>query len=131
MATVVVLTTAGKGITTGLITGITSLVPKYVAIGSGGTGAVVAATSLSTEYTTGTWTGYARVSSTMTQQTTTVANDTAQYAATFTAPSAETVTNAGNFDALTTGNLHVLGSFTGIALNTGDSVAVTIDLQFT
>ena len=97
MATV--LTTAGKGVTTSMLVGAGATVPKYVGIGSGSTTALVADTALTTEYTTGSWTGYARVSGTATQQTTGVANDTAQWVATWTAGASQTVAEAGNFTA--------------------------------
>lgn len=126
-----VLTTAGKGLTTGLLTGIGATTPKYAAIGSGVTGALVGDTTLTTEYTGGSWTGYARVSSTMTQQTVTVANDTAQFVASWTANAAQTVAEAGNFTASTVGTIFVHGNFTGVALSSGDSIAVTITCQFT
>ena len=42
----------------------------------------------------------------------------------------ETITNAGLFDASTSGNLFVKGDFTGIALNSGDSIAFTFKVQF-
>ena len=101
-----------------------------MAIGSGAGTAAVGDTTLFTEYTTGTWSGYARVSTSGTRVTTTVTNDTYQTVSTFTAPASETVTNAGNFDASTTGNLHVKGDFTGVALATGDSIQVTIKQRF-
>ena len=53
-----------------------------------------------------------------------------QVVATITCASAgKTITNAGNFDASTAGNLIVHGDFTGIALNVGDSIAFTITLD--
>jgi hypothetical protein len=130
MATV--LTTAGKGVVTAHLTNVgTPVAPQYVAIGSGVTAAVVADTTLTTEYTTGTWTGYARVASTMTQQTVTAANDTAQFVASWTAGAAQTVAEAGNFSAATSGIIFVHGNFTGVALSSGDSLQVTITCQFT
>ena len=130
MATV--LTTVGKGLVTSFLTGLGSpVVPQYVAIGSGSTTAVVADTALTTEYTTGTWTGYARIAGTATQTTVTVTNDTAQWVATWTAGAAQTVAEAGNFTLSTVGLLFVHGNFTGIALSSGDSLQVTITCQFT
>lgn len=43
--------------------------------------------------------------------------------------SGKTITNAGNFDASSGGNLIVKGDFTGIALNVGDSIQFTITLD--
>lgn len=124
MATV--LTTAGRTLVSGLVTKVTALDPRFLAIGSGAGIAAIADTTLFTEYTNGTWTGYARVSIAGTQVTVTSTSDTAQWVATFTAGAAQTVTNAGNFDALTVGNLFIKGDFTGVALANGDSIQVTI-----
>lgn len=104
--------------------------PHFIGIGSGAGTTAAADTALFTEYTTGTWTGYARTSTSGTQVTTTTTNDTYQVQGTFTAPSAETVTNAGAFDALTTGNLFIKGDFTGVPLATGDSIQITIKQTF-
>ena len=121
----------GLKLTTGLLTAVSALVPKYMAIGSGTTTAAITDTTLTTEYTTGTWSGYARVTGTATQQTTTSSDDTAQWVGSWTAPAAETVAEAGNFDASTVGNLFVHGNFTGVALSSGDTLQVTITVQYT
>ena len=57
-------------------------------------------------------------------------NDTFQVVATQTAGTGETITNAGLFDASTSGNLFAKGDFTGIALSTGDSIQFTFKVQF-
>lgn len=105
--------------------------PKFVGIGSGGGTAAIGDTTLFTEYTTGTWSGYARTSQSGIQTTTSVTNDTVQWQGTFTAPSSQTVTNAGNFDAVAGGNLCVHGDFTGVALNQNDTIQITVKVQFT
>ena len=105
--------------------------PKFVAIGSGAGTSSVSDTTLFTEYTTGTWSGYARTSQNGIQTTTSVTNDTVQWQGTFTAPSSQTVTNAGNFDAVTGGNICVHGDFTGIALNQNDTIQISIKVQLT
>lgn len=128
MATV--LTKTGEAICSGLVTAVTSLQPKYIGIGSGAGTAANTDTTLFTEYTTGTWSGYARTSNAGTQVTVTNSNDTAQFQGTFTAGAAQTVTNAGNFDASSAGNLFVKGDFTGVVLANGDSIQVTIKLTF-
>lgn len=128
MATV--LTKTGEAICSGLVTAVTSLQPKFIGIGSGAGTSTTSDTTLFTEYTTGTWAGYARTSNAGTQATVTNTNDTAQFQGTFTAGAAQTVTNAGNFDALTVGNLFVKGDFTGVVLANGDSIQVTIKLTF-
>jgi hypothetical protein len=119
----------GPAIVTNLVSGIGGTVPKFVAIGSGGVATTAADTSLSTEYTTGTWTGYARTSNTPTRTTTTQTNDTLNVTGTFTAGAAQTVTNAGCFDASTSGNLFVKGDFTGVVLANGDSIQINITWQ--
>lgn len=81
MATV--LTDAGKAICSGLVTKVTTLDPKFIGIGSAAGTAAVGDTTLFTEYTTGTWTGYARTSAAGTQVTGSVANDSSQWAGTF------------------------------------------------
>jgi hypothetical protein len=43
----------------------------------------------------------------------------------------KTITNAGNFTAVTSGTLVVHGDFTGIALNVGDKIEFTVDLEIT
>jgi len=97
--------------------------PSYVAWGTG------AGTTGATDTTLFTENG-SRVSGTVTQQTTSTTNDTFQVVGTDTAGSGITVTNAGLFDASTSGNLFVKGDFTGIALNSGDSIQFTFKVQF-
>lgn len=129
MATLCVNT--GKAIQANRVSGLGGTPPSYIGIGSG-TGTTAATdTTLFTEYTTGTWSGYARVNATPTLSTTSVTNDTINWQATFTAPAAETVTNGGNFDASTAGNLFDKGDFTGVALASGDSLQLTIKHQYT
>lgn len=125
------LTNAGRAINAGRMLGATPTQgePKYIGIGSGAGTSAVGDTTLFTEYTTGTWTGYARGSAAGTQVTTSVTNDTAQWQDTFTAGAAQTVTNAGNFDASSAGNLHIKGDFTGVVLANGDSIQITIKDQ--
>jgi hypothetical protein len=124
------LVNAGKAINAARMIANTQVAPGFIAIGSGSTAESAAQTALVTEYTTGTWTGYARVSTTGTQVTVNQTNDTAQWVATFTAPAAETVAEAGNFDASTTGNMLIRGTFTGVALASGDSIQITIKQTF-
>lgn len=125
------LTNAGRAINAGRMLGATptQTEPKFIAIGSGAGTAGITDTTLFTEFTTGTWAGYARTSTAGTQVTTSVANDTAQWVGTFTAPAAESVLNAGNFDAVTVGNLHIKGDFASVGLANGDSIQITIKDQ--
>lgn len=121
MATVV--TNAGKTIKMNRLKG-TGTEPVYIGWGTGAGTAAIADTTLFTEA------AEARVSGTSSIVTTTTTNDTYQLTGTITCSGAgKTITNAGNFDASTAGNLHVKGDFTGIALNVGDSIAFTIKDQ--
>lgn len=130
MATV--MTNAGRAVQTNLVSGLGGTAPNFIAIGSGAGTAGVTDTTLFTEYTTGTWTGYARLSTTPTRGTTSVTNDTITWqSGAFTAPGAETVTNAGNFDASTSGNIFIKGDFTGVVLATNDTLTIKITEQYT
>jgi hypothetical protein len=123
MATLLVNT--GKAVVTNRIkngaTGATE--PNYVAWGTGAGTTALTDTTLFTEVGT-------RTAGTSTQQTTTTTNDTYQVIGTVTAGSSLTITNAGLFDALTSGNLFVKGDFTGVALTSGDSIQFTFKTQF-
>jgi len=120
MATLLV--TTGKSVVTNRILG-SGTAPQYIAWGTGAGTTSASDTTLFTE--TGT-----RVSGTMTQQTTSTTNDTFQVVGTLTAGGSVTITNAGTFDASTSGNLFVKGDFTGLALNSGDSIQFTFKVQF-
>ena len=121
MATLLVNT--GKAIVTNYLNGGAATQPKYVAWGTGAGTTAATDTTLFTENGT-------RVSGTTTQQTTSITNDTFQVVGTLTAGSSLTITNAGTFDASTSGNLFVKGDFTGVALNSGDSIQFTVKVQF-
>lgn len=124
MATV--LANTGKAITTNRIkngaTGATE--PNYVAWGTGAGTAAITDTTLFTE------SAEARVAGTSTQVTTTTTNDSYQVVGTITASATRAITNAGLFDASTSGNLFVKGDFATINLPTGDSIQFTIKVQF-
>jgi hypothetical protein len=69
-----------------------------------------------------------RVAATVTQP----AADKNQWVGTMTCAGAgKTITNAGLFDAATSGNLIIHGDFTGIALAVGDKIEFTITLEQT
>ena len=120
MATLLV--NAGKAIVTNRIKG-SGTEPVYVAYGTG------AGTTAATDTTLFTETG-SRVSGTSTQQTTSVTNDTYQVVGTPTAGGTLAITNAGLFDASTSGNLFVKGDFSTINLSSGDSIQFTFKTQF-
>jgi hypothetical protein len=97
-------------------------IPSYVAHGTGTGTSAVTDTALFTEADT-------RANGTVSIVTTTVTNDTFQVIGTMTAGAAETIRNAGLFDASTAGNLYVHGDFTGVTLNAGDQIVYTIKIQ--
>jgi hypothetical protein len=121
MATLLVNT--GKAIVTNYLNGGAATQPKFVGWGTGAGTTAATDTTLFTEVGT-------RTSGTTTQQTTSTTNDTYQVIGTVTAGSSLTITNAGLFDALSSGNLFVKGDFTGVALTSGDSIQFTFKTQF-
>jgi hypothetical protein len=121
MATLLVNT--GKAIVTNYLAGGAATQPKYIGWGTG------AGTTAATDTTLFTETG-TRVTGTTTQQTTSTTNDTYQVIGTATAVGTVTITNAGLFDAVSSGNLFVKGDFTGIGLTSGDSIQFTFKTQF-
>jgi hypothetical protein len=96
--------------------------PKFIAWGTGAGSSGVTNTTLFTE------SAEARVSGTTSSQTTTKTGDTYQVVGTLTANAARTITNAGLFDAATGGNLFAKFDFTGIPLESGDSVSFTFKI---
>ena len=120
MATLLVNT--GRAIISNRIKG-SGTEPSYVAAGTG------AGTTGATDTTLFTETG-TRTAGTSTQQTTTTTNDTYQVIGTITASGALTVTNAGLFDASTSGNLFIKSYFTVVVLASGDSIQFTIKASF-
>ena len=117
------LVNTGKAIVTNYLAGGAATQPKYVAWGTG------AGTTSATDTTLFSETG-SRVTGTATQQTTSTTDDTYQVVGTQTAGTSLTITNAGLFDASTSGNLFVKGDFTGVALTSGDSIQFTFKTQF-
>lgn len=100
---------------------------KFVAIGTGATGAartaVAADTALSTEVET-------RTSGTESTQTTTVTGDTYRTIGTVTATAARAVDEAGTFDASSAGNMGVSATFAVVNLASADSLQLTVDTKF-
>lgn len=121
MATLVVNT--GKAIVTNRIKG-SGTEPVFVAWGTG------AGTAAATDTTLFTESAEARVSGTSTQVTTTTTNDSYQVVGTITASATRAITNAGLFDASTSGNLFLKGDFSTVNLSTGDSIQFTFKAVF-
>jgi hypothetical protein len=120
MATLLVNT--GRAIVTSRISG-GGTEPKYVAWGTGSGTTGQTDTTLFTE-------NGSRTSGTSSQQTTSTTNDTYQVIGTITAGGSLAITNAGLFDASTSGNLFVKGDFSTINLSSGDSIQFTFKTQF-
>jgi hypothetical protein len=123
MATLLVNT--GRAIITNRIKG-SGTEPLYVAWGTGAGTTAAADTTLFTESSS----PASRTTGTSTQQTTTTTNDTYQVIGTLTSGSTQTITNAGLFDAVTTGNLFIKSDFTGVVLASGDAIQFTIKASF-
>ena len=112
----------GHAIVTNRITG-AGTEPKFVAWGTGAGTTAATDTTLFTEADT-------RTTGTSSRVTTTNTNDTYQVVGTITAGAGETITNAGLFDASSSGNLYCKTDFTGLALNSGDSITFTFKIKF-
>lgn len=127
MATTVVVTSAGDAVVAKRMIGATptQAEPYWVAWGTGTT-ATAAKSSTALE----TAAPEARVQGTSSNVTTTYTDDTYQVVGTLTAGEAETITEAGLFDASTAGDLFTYATFTGFALNTGDSIQFTFKVSF-
>lgn len=102
--------------------------PKFLAMGTGATGAartaVAADTALSTEAET-------RTSGTESTVTTTQTNDTYQVTGTQTATAERKVDEAGLFDASTSGNMFASATLNVDTLLNGDSITWTWKVQQT
>jgi hypothetical protein len=123
MATVVV--NGGLGLVTSRLGSASAAVPDYVAWGTGAGTAAVADTTLFTEASE------ARTQGAITQQTTNTTSDTYQVVGTITvAGSGKTITNAGLFNASSSGTMLMKGDFTGIALDVGESIQFTMQVVF-
>jgi hypothetical protein len=130
MAQADVLVNGARSIITNLLGGLGGTAPNYMAIGSGSTTAVAADTALTTEFTTGTWAGYARINATPTRSTQTLSNDKLTWVGTFTAPATVSVWESGLLDASSAGNLFEHSSYAAaVGLSNGDKIQVTTTYQ--
>ena len=127
----VLVVNAGHAIITGRMIGSTPAQAEPLWMGWG-TGAGVTGATDTTLFTETSYGGYARISSSTSQQTTTITNDTYQLVATLTNSSGGpiTITNAGTFDASTVGDLFVKGDFSGLPLSPTDQITFTFKVQF-
>ena len=100
----------------------------YIAVGVGTTAAAATDTTLETEITDS---GLARAAGTGTRVTTTVTNDTAQLATTFSVTGSKAVTEAGMLNAASAGDLLARQVFSALNVVNGDSLAITWKIVFT
>jgi hypothetical protein len=115
-----IFTDAGEAKTADIIDGTVSAPTWRAAWGAGAGTAAKADTTLFSEG------AEARVSTTNSQP---IANQN-QFVATVTSLSAQTITNAGVFDAASAGSMLLKSDFTGIALAIGDKIAFTFQLTW-
>lgn len=124
-----VVTSKGKAIIADRIRttpGKFSTSPKFMAMGTGATGAartaVAADTALTTEVET-------RTTGTESTVTTSVTEDTYQVSGTITATATRKVDEAGLFDASTVGNMFTSATHEVDTLSSGDSITYTWKVQ--
>lgn len=98
----------------------------YIAIGTGSTAANVADTTLQSEISTG---GGSRGAASASRVTTSVTNDTAQLALTFTFTSGFAVTESGVLNAASTGTLLCRQVFSAINVVSTDTLTITWKVQ--
>lgn len=122
-----VFTNAGAAIITNRIIS-AGTAPKNIGWGIGTTAAAVTDTALVTESAPTTAGG--RTVGTETRTTVTNTNDNYQVAGTVTAGSSLAITEAGLFDAVTTGNMLIRSVFSAVNVVSGDSIAFTFGLKF-
>jgi len=108
---------SGKAQVSGLIGGVVTGVFNYIAVGTGTTSPSPTDTSLQNEVM--------RASSTNSQTTTNVTNDTLQLQATFNFTSSYAITEAGIFNASSGGTMLARQTFGAINVASGDSIAIT------
>ena len=124
MATV--FTNAGAAIITNRVIQ-AGTAPKNIGWGTGVTAAATTDTALTTEAAPTTSGG--RTVGTESRVTTSVTNDTYQVTGTVTAGSTLAITEAGLFDAVSSGNLLIHSVFAAINVVSGDSIAFTFGLK--
>ena len=115
-----IFTQAGEELVTDILDGTASLPIWHVGWGTGAGTAVKGDVALFTEASE------ARIVTTQSQPLV----DQNQFLGVLTADAGKTITNAGIFDALTSGNMLIHGYFVGIVLSNGDKIEFTITLQW-
>lgn len=122
------ITSAGKAGAASRLNGSGSeAVFTYIALGTGTNAAAAGDTTLQTELAAS---GLSRVNATASRVTTSVTNDTAQLANTFSVSGSAAITEAGILNAASLGTLLSRLVFSAINVVNGDSLAVTYKIQF-
>ena len=98
----------------------------YLAVGIGTTAPAAGNTALETEITDS---GLARASATVSRVTTTVSNDTAQLDKTWNVTGTKAVTEAGAFNAASSGTLLGRQTFSAVNVANGDTLQVIYKFQ--
>lgn len=115
-----IYTDAGEDLTADILDGTTAVPTWQVAWGTGAGTAAKVDTTLFTEA------AEARVATAQSQP----ASNQNQFVATVTAAGAKTITNAGIFDAASSGNMLLKSDFAGVALAGGDKIEFTFQLTW-
>ncbi len=111
---------SGEDLTADIMDGTTAAPTWRVAWGTG------AGTAAKTDTTLFTEAAEARVTTTNSQP----ASNQNRFVGTITSASSQTITNAGIFDAASTGNMLLKSDFAGIALENGDKIEFTFTLTW-
>lgn len=98
----------------------------YIAVGESTTAPAAGQTTLITEITTS---GLARAAATASRITTSSTNDTASLSKTFSVSGPKTVTEVGAFNASSGGVMVGRKTFTGVAVDSPDSLQITYTFQ--
>lgn len=120
--------TVGKGLLSGLLTGLGVTPVLYMALGTGSNAAAAGDTALQTEIVAD---GGQRKAATVSQQTVSTTNDTARYVASYEFTAGFTISEAGLLDAASAGNLFARRLFgSPIAVISGNVLEVTWNVTF-
>ena len=117
----------GKAMITSILSGNSSILPVYMALGSGSTTPAGTDTALESELSVS---GLTRTSATPVQATTTTTNDTMKYDVTFTALGTASVSEVGIFDAASAGNMLCRRVFSTKPIESGDTIEIIYSIVF-
>ena len=122
------ITNAGLDEITNLLGNVSSPVAfTFLAVGTGSTAANATDTALETEITDS---GLARAAATVSQETTTVSNDTLQLLKSFTVTGTKAVTECGAFNDASAGTILGRQVFAAINVVNGDTLQITYKFAF-